>query len=252
MCGRYLRRSDKQQLAEYFHVQANLDELVLSDWNYNVAPATFQPVVRLDHERGERELVLMRWGLVPAFADSPRDFGYNTINAKAETLATSRMYRGPLERRRCLIPADGFYEWKVQPNVPAVAEPVGLFGEVIPKREKKPAVVKQPYCFTLRTGSPFAFAGLWDRWHNPAGDTATLETFTIITTEPNELTAQVHTRMPAILEPKDYAEWLAAEKGVRAPVELLRPLPAERMQMQKANSAVGNIRNNGPEMLEAS
>ena len=115
MCGRYLRKSDKQRIAEAFRVANDLSEMVLPEWDYNVAPTTWQPVIRVEPEGGERELVLMRWGLVPWFARSLKDFGFSTINAKAETLTTSRMWQGPLERRRCLVPADGFYEWKVLP-----------------------------------------------------------------------------------------------------------------------------------------
>ncbi len=256
MCGRYLRRSDKQKLAEAFRTVNDLSGIVLPEWDYNVAPTTFQPVVRLDPE-GERELVLMRWGLVPWFAKSAKDFGYNTINAKAETLSSSRMYQGPLERRRCLVPADGFYEWKVLETDPVAAGTAqgGLFGGSSDQaaaargRRSKAVVEKQPYAFTLRSGEPFAFAGLWERWRDPAQNDAALETFTVITTEPNELTAQVHTRMPVILEPKDYGAWLLASKGERPPLELLRPFPAERMKAQKASRDVGNVRNNRPELI---
>ena len=252
MCGRYLRRSDKQRLAEAFRLAQSeaLDAVVLPDWDYNVAPTTFQPVIRLDEERRERELVLMRWGLVPWFAKSARDFGYSTINAKAETVAGSRMYQAPLERRRCLVPADGFYEWKVlsHRDVAAVA---GLFGDAPPAPKKKAAVEKQPYAFTLRSGKPLAFAGLWERWRDPANRDQALETFTILTTEPNELTAEVHTRMPVILEPKDYDAWLDSGEGIRPPVELLRPFSADEMQATKAHQDVGNVRNNHPGLLNS-
>jgi putative SOS response-associated peptidase YedK len=254
MCGRYLRRSDKQRLAETFRLARTeaLEALVLPDWDFNVAPTTLQPVIRLDEERGERELVLMRWGLVPWFAKSPNDFGYSTINAKAETVATSRLYQGPLERRRCLVPADGFYEWKVLGEVEA-AQVAGLFGDQpVAKTSRKKAVLeKQPYAFTLRSGGSLAFAGLWERWRDPGKRESTLETFTVITTEPNELTAEVHTRMPVILEPKDYALWLDVDEGRRLPVELLRPFPAEQMQAAKAHRDVGNVKNNSPELMVA-
>ena len=153
MCGRYLRKSDKQRIAEAFRVANDLSEMVLPEWDYNVAPTTWQPVIRLEPEGGERELVLMRWGLVPWFARSLKDFGFNTINAKAETLTTSRMWQGPLERRRCLVPADGFYEWKV---LPAAVE-TDLFGKAV--KAKKVAVEKQPYAFTLRSASRLPLRG---------------------------------------------------------------------------------------------
>ena len=119
-----------------------------------------------------------------------------------------------------------------------------------PKRRGKAIPEKQPYAFTLRNGGPFAFAGLWDRWRDPGNGEVTLESFTVITTDPNELTAHVHTRMPVILQPGDYSKWLAAEKGSRPPVELLRPFPAELMQAAKANREVGNVRNNHPGLLD--
>jgi putative SOS response-associated peptidase YedK len=196
--------------------------------------------------------------MVPWFAKSLKDFGYNTINAKAETISTNRMWAGPLERRRCIIPADGFYEWKLlePPEDVIVAQEqatASLFGEVPPakpaKKLKKSAPEKQPYVFTLRSGQPFGFAGLWDRWRDPENAANILESYTVITTDPNELTAHVHTRMPVILAPADYGAWLAAEPGKRAPVELLRPFPAELMHAAKANREVGNVRNNDPGLM---
>src|ERR1700744_403100 len=113
MCGRYYRRSDKQRIADAFHLGQLPDDFVLPDWDYNIAPSTFQPVIRDSKESGERELVLMRWGLVPFFTKQLSDVkGFSTINAKAETLETSATWRRPFQKRRCLIPADGFYEWK--------------------------------------------------------------------------------------------------------------------------------------------
>ncbi len=249
MCGRYLRRSDKQRIAEAFDVAKGLADLVLPPWDYNVAPSTFQPVIRSDRDTGERELTLMRWGLVPYFATDLKRFGYSTINARAESLTTSSTFRGPFERRRCLIPADGFYEWKMLPTPT-------LFGPDI-TANKKSSANKQPYVYTLASGEPFAFAGLWDRWKDPAG--GALESFTIITTTPNELTAEVHNRMPVILRPPDYGLWLRhhpAEKQARPDPQLellalLRPYPAERMAAREAHHDVGNVRNNHPGLLNS-
>jgi putative SOS response-associated peptidase YedK len=113
MCGRYYRRSDKQRIAEAFHLGQLPDNFVMPPWDYNVAPTTHQAVIRHNKQTAERELVLMRWGMVPHFAKSLSDFkGMATINAKAETLMSTAMWRVPFQRRRCLIPADGFYEWK--------------------------------------------------------------------------------------------------------------------------------------------
>lgn len=262
MCGRYLRRSDKQRIAETFHLAKGLADLVLPPWDYNVAPTTFQPVIRADSETAanpipERELTLMRWGLVPYFAKELKTFGYSTINARAESVATSATFRTAFERRRCLVPADGFYEWKVLPELT-------LFGpdpDFEAKPSKKKSAEKQPYAFTLASGEPFAFAGLWDRWKDPAGGfgaggSGVLESFTIITTTPNELTATVHDRMPVILRPQDYDLWLShppAEKNTPQ-LELqalLRPYPADRMAAQPAHPDVGNVRNNHPGLLNS-
>jgi putative SOS response-associated peptidase YedK len=252
MCGRYLRRSDKQRIAEVFHVARGLADLVLPPWDYNVAPTTFQPVIRAERETGERELALMRWGLVPYFAKDLKNFGFSTINARAEAISTSPTFRGSFERRRCLVPADGFYEWK------KLAAPT-LFGPDLGAgpSKKKDAVDKRPYAFTLATGEPFAFAGLWDRWKDAAG--GFLESYTIITTMPNELTATVHDRMPVILRPQDYDLWLKhipVEKHVPPAPELellalLRPYPAEWMKATEAHMDVGNVRNNYPGLLNS-
>jgi putative SOS response-associated peptidase YedK len=225
MCGRYVRRSDKQRIAEAFRVGKLPDGFILPP-DYNIAPSTFQPVIRLNRDTGERELVMMRWGLIPHFAKSLADFkGLANINVKAETIQQKAMWRIPFQKRRCLVPADGFYEW-----------------------QKIDAKTKRPYFYSLNNGKPFAFAGLWDAWK----DTNTNEwllSFAIITTEPNELTAQVHNRMPVILQPRDYDRWLKRGAIEELPVDLLRPYPAEEMKAQAANAAVGNVRNNGPEML---
>jgi putative SOS response-associated peptidase YedK len=226
MCGRYFRQSDKQRLAEAFHLGVLPDGFVLPQSDYNVAPTTFQPVIRADKETGQRELVTMRWGMVPYFAKSPADFkGFSTINAKAETLTTKPMWRGPFKRRRCLVPADGFYEWK-----------------------KLDATTKQPYAFTMLSGEPFAFAGVWDAWKEPDG--GWLQSFAIITTDPNELTATVHNRMPVILKLSDYDRWLTRDAPEHPPVDLLRPYDAGEMNAYPVDPRVGNARNNEPGLCE--
>lgn len=227
MCGRYYRQADKQRIAEAFRLGQLPDDLLLPP-DYNVAPSTFQPVIRQNRDSGERELVMMRWGLVPYFAKTPADFkGFSTINAKAETVTSRAMWRGPFERRRCLVPADGFYEWM-----------------------KLDAKTKRPYAFAMRDALPFAFAGLWDAWKDPVKDER-LQSFSIITTEPNELTAEVHTRMPVILHKGDYDRWLDRGETERPPVDLLRPYEADAMTATACNPLVGNVRNNGPEMLNS-
>jgi putative SOS response-associated peptidase YedK len=227
MCGRYYRRSDKQKIAEAFQL-GKLDDGFALPPDYNVAPTTFQPVIRHTKETGERELVEMRWGMVPHFAKSLAEYkGFSTINAQAENLLTiSGLWRVPFERHRCLVPADGFYEWK-----------------------KLDAKTKQPYSFSMQDGAPFAFAGLWDAWKGPAG--GWLQSFTIITTTPNDLTRTVHNRMPVILHPEDYEEWLMRVDGAKPPAHLLRPYPAEEMVSKEAHKDVGNVKNNHPELLNS-
>ena len=216
MCGRYVRRSDKQRIAEHFRVDpTTFPDLGMS---YNVAPQTFQPIVRLDAQ-GQREIVLMRWGLVPFWAKDAK-IGYSTINAKAETVATSPSFREAFKYRRCLVPADAFYEW-----------------------QKIDAKTKQPFAIGMQDGSPYAFAGLWERWHD-AGAEAALETYTILTTDPNAVLEPLHNRMPVILAPKDYDRWLAPAEPQQLPTDLLRAFPAELMTAWKVDRQVGNVRNN--------
>jgi putative SOS response-associated peptidase YedK len=221
MCGRYFRKSDKQRIAEAFHLGRVEDLPLESAPSYNVAPTTMQPVIRNNRDTGEREMVAMRWGMVPHFAKSLADFkGFSTINAQAETLLSKAMWRVPFQRRRCLIPADGFYEWK--------------------KLDQK---TKQPYAFGMRSGEPFAFAGVWDAWKDPATEDW-LQSFSVITTGPNELTVTVHNRMPVILEPTNYERWLGRADVERPPVDLLRPYQADEMTAHPVDPRVGNVRNN--------
>ncbi len=192
--------------------------------SYNIAPQSFQPVVRLDPETGERELTVMRWGLVPFWAKDAK-MAFNTINAKAETVATSPAYREPWKRRRCLVPADWFYEWR-----------------------KVDAKAKQPYAIALKDDGLFAFAGLWDTWKNKASGEE-LQTYTILTTDPNELLKPIHNRMPVIVARRDYERWIAPAEPSKLPVDLLRPYPAEEMTAWKVSRAVGNVQNDNPGLI---
>lgn len=176
-------------------------------------------MVRLDSETGQRELFVMRWGLVPFWSKDGKA-GYSTINARAETVITSATYREAMKRRRCLVPADLFFEW-----------------------QKVDAKTKQPYAIGLQDGSLIAFAGLWETWKDKTtGETK--ETFTIITTDPNEVMQGLHDRMPVMLQPKDYTRWMAPADPAQLPVDLLRPFPAEDMKAWKVGQDVGNVRNN--------
>ena len=138
----YYRKTDKQNIAETFHAHLVDDGTPSPSWDYNVAPTTIQPIIRNNRDTGERELVSLRWGLIPFFTRDIKEVkGISTINARAETVATSRTYREPFKKRRCLVPASGFYEWK-----------------------RLDAKNKQPFAFDLINGKMMAFAGLWDAW----------------------------------------------------------------------------------------
>jgi putative SOS response-associated peptidase YedK len=187
MCGSYYRKSDKQKIAEAFHA-TKVDDFPLPPWDYNVAPTSMQPIIRQSRDTGERELSQMRWGLVRFFTkDLSKIRGLSTINARAETFSGAATYREPFKKRRCLVPASGFYEWK-----------------------KLDTKNKQPFAFDLTNGKMLAFAGLWDAWKDPANG-QWLQSYTIITTEANELMAPVHDRMPVILHPGDFNRWLDRE-----------------------------------------
>jgi putative SOS response-associated peptidase YedK len=221
MCGRFARRSTQEVLADWFGVE--LEDMPWFAPTYNAAPQSVQPVVRLNRDSGAREFALMRWGLVPFWAKDAK-VGYTTINARAEEALTKTMYREAFKKRRCLIPADAFYEWR-----------------------RIDAKTKIPFAFALTGNQPYAFAGLWERWQPKNAEP--LETFTILTTDPNPLVEPMHNRMPAILEPADYSRWLEAGDVARPPVDLLRPLPAAKMLSWQVGDRLGNVRNNDPELL---
>ena len=177
MCGRVVTASGPEELSEYLGVDAIVD--VLDGPDHNVAPSGRLPLA-WDVVDGERLMGTARWGLVPRWAKDP-SFGERTFNARAETAAEQPSYRVPLRKRRCLVPSNGFYEWKREGDR------------------------KQPYCIRAVEGSEheglFALAGLWESWR---GGDESLETFTILTTTPNNIVAPIHDRMPVIIQPKDY------------------------------------------------
>ena len=204
--------------------------------DYNIAPTTLQPIVRQERESEDREMVLARWGLVPFVAKSLADFkGFTTFNARAESITTSATWRGPFKTRRCLVPVDGFYEWK--------------------KLDDSAKPKKQPFAIALKSGEPMAFAGLWDAWKEPKKSPQTVDTwlqsFSIITTEANEIMAPIHNRMPVILAERDWQRWLDRDPDARPPIDLLRPFDSDAMKTECCNPLVGNVRNNGPEMLNS-
>src|SRR5271169_3941763 len=193
MCGRYRLSRRKQLIQEYFDTA---DEV---DWEprYNIAPSQSLGVIRQDREKPERHFSLARWGLIPYWAKDP-SIGYKLINARSETVSSKPAFRDAFERQRCLIPADGFYEWR------------------------RVGRAKQPFHFGMADDSLFAFAGLWDRWKDATGQV--VESCSILTTMPNPLLADVHERMPVILGPEHYDLWLdPGFKRVQAVKEMLGP-----------------------------
>jgi putative SOS response-associated peptidase YedK len=220
MCGRYAITSPLEALIKAFAVKGARPNL---QPRYNAAPSQDLPVVRAGREG--REITLMHWGLVPSWSKGP-DSRYSMINARAETVASKPAYRGPFRRRRCLIPANGFYEWK------------------------KTADGKQPYFIALATGEAFAFAGLWDHWTGAQGDEIT--SFAIIVTAANDCVRPIHDRMPVILGPDDHEAWLG-ERGAPSRTKLaimLRPYPAELMRAYPVSRDVNSPANDSPELLE--
>jgi putative SOS response-associated peptidase YedK len=219
MCGRYYRTADKQAIAEQFHATATTDEPLPP--GYNIAPSTIQPIIRQARDTGARELTGMRWGLV-GFGSTGPDPKRATFNARADNLERSGLWRAPLHKRRCLVPVSGFYEWR------------------------KPD--KAPFRFTLRDQPMYAFAGLWDGWKAPDGHW--LQSFSIITVEASPEMRSIHDRMPAILSPRDYDEWLDRTEIERPPIHLLRPYAEPGFQIHAANPGVGNVRNQDPAVLD--
>ncbi|HEY0793669.1 MAG TPA: SOS response-associated peptidase [Chthoniobacterales bacterium] len=218
MCGRYRRTQKEEELAKLYGIKIPPARDVPISWN--VAPQQDVLAVRRNPDSGERSLDALRWGLVPAWAKDPK-VGYRTINARVETVDTSPSYRSAFKKRRCLIPADGFYEWK------------------------KVAGGKLPYAIGMADGRPFAFAGLWEGWQDPATG-EWLRTCTILTGRPNALVRTIHDRMPVILPHDQQEAWLTASlsKGD------LQPFPAEAMKAWTVSTRVNNPKNNGPDLAE--
>ena len=225
MCGRFTNQYTWEELVRLYRItEPYIKPISNLEPRYNFAPMQRGPVVRLDKE-GRREPAIMRWGLVPSWSKDDKS-GAAMINAKAETVAEKPAYRSAFKSRPCLVVADGFFEW----------------AKISPKE-------KQPYFITTKNHEPFAFAGLWEWWR--AKDAPKVapghETFTILTTEPNALCAPIHDRMPVILSPEDWDKWLATPDDRKA---LLRSFPTEKMESWLIGKAVGNVRNDGRELIQ--
>lgn len=205
-------------MEEYFETGSDEPE-----WSprYNIAPTQPVPVIRQNPKETRRELSLMRWGLIPAWAKDS-SIATQTINARSETAATKPAFRDPLASRRCLVPADGFYEWS------------------------RSGKTKQAYCFEVNDGELFAFAGLWDRWKDPSGQW--IKSCSILTTAPNAVTSSVHDRMPVILDPSDYDIWLdPGMKSLKAVSGMLKPYDARMMRCYPVSSRVNHVANDDAE-----
>ncbi|MEO6308774.1 MAG: SOS response-associated peptidase [Nitrospiraceae bacterium] len=220
MCGRFTQTATPEVIAEHFH----LDEPPLFTPRYNIAPSQQVAAIRFNAETTTRECVMLRWGLIPSWAKDPK-IGNQCINAKAETVAEKPSFRSAFKKRRCLVVADGFYEWQVQ------------------------GTRKQPMWIGLRDRRPFAFAGLWEHWSPNDGEP--IESCTIITTEPNELMQPIHNRMPVILAPSSYDQWLdPAFQNIETLNGLLRPYPSEELTAHPVSTLVNNPRHDAPQCLE--
>ena len=217
MCGRYGLNASPAKLRTRFNVPA-VPELPFDGQLHNIAPSQQMPIVR--QGKDSREMALARWGLIPNWAKDAK-IGYSLINASADTVAEKPAYRSAFKRRRCLVAADGFYEWKATGGK-----------------------VKQPYFISLKDKEPFGFAGLWEQWDNPE-DGKTVESFSIITTEPNELMAPIRNRMPVILRTQDYSTWLDPEEVPDTLKGLLRPFDAQLMDAFPVSTYVNSPRNQG-------
>ncbi|MEL7041808.1 MAG: SOS response-associated peptidase [Pseudomonadota bacterium] len=227
MCGRFFRHGVSwEEYSTYLDLfeYAGIDP---PEPAYNIAPTQIAPIVRIAMEdenvpAGARHLAPAAWGLVPSWWRKPlKEKTFSTFNARSETVATSNTFRGSFRHKRCLVPASGFYEW------------TGPKGR------------KTPFAVGLRNRRWFCFAGLWDR---ATIDGSQIDTFTILTTTPNDLMAGLHTRMPVILEPGDYQRWLnASHQDVD---DLFEPFASDAMQAWPVSPAVGNVRNQGRELID--
>ena len=229
MCGRYTSTSTSEQVAAFFAAEeVKTEELPL---RYNVAPSQLVYAIaerRRTDDQPQRQLGSFRWGLVPSWAKDP-SIGNRMINARAETLSSRNAYKRALVRHRCIIPADAFYEWQIR--------------ELEGKRQKAPYVIRH------RDGSPLAFAGLWEVWHD--AEDRPLRTCVIITTEANRLLAPIHDRMPVVLPPDTWDEWLdPGNQDVTRLQKLLVPAPTKEFEAYEISTLVNNVRHEGPELIE--
>ena len=222
MCGRYQLKTESGRLAELFHA-LHVEGADLLVPRYNIAPGTPVLIVR-DTPTGRR-IEHVRWGLVPGWADDPK-IGYRMINARSETAASKPGFRGAMKYRRCIVPVSGLYEWKKIDNR-----------------------TKLPHHITVEGTDVFGLAGLWESWQDPAGNE--LDTCTILTCAPNEMMADLHDRMPVILDPNQYDAWLDPDQqDAQAASRLLKPYAADKMAAWPVSTYVNKAGNEGPRCIE--
>jgi putative SOS response-associated peptidase YedK len=219
MCGRFALYSDPFVLARWFGVDS------LPDYrpSYNVAPSQAVAIIR--QQAGRRSMARVRWGLVPAWSKAAKT-GFSTINARAETVASKPAFRAAFRQRRCLVPADGWYEWQALANTQA----------------------KQPWFISSQAGKPLALAGLWELWQNPQG--GVLESCSIIVTEANDFMQPIHERMPVILAPASWDDWLSpATKDTQALHNFLKPYAGNDLTAWPVSVLVNSPRHDSAECL---
>jgi putative SOS response-associated peptidase YedK len=218
MCGRFSLNAAEAELRRLFGFDGPPLNLMP---RYNIAPTQTTPVVAIGRAGG-RALVMMRWGLIPSWAKD-MTIGAKLINARADTVAEKPSFRAAFAKRRCLVPADGFYEWQAAGGR------------------------KQPYRIHRPDNAPFAFAGLWEQWRGPDG---LVLTFTIVTTEANARLRPIHARMPVVLAPGDFATWLDAATPAQAALALLRPCPDDWLMAEPVGTRVNNVKNDDPSVWD--
>jgi putative SOS response-associated peptidase YedK len=242
MCGRDASFLPPDLIARLFGTKNPLPNLKPT---WNMAPTMDAPVVRRHPDSGERHLDALTWGFVPAFTKSLKE-ARRPVNARSETVTTSGMFRNAFARRRCLVPASAFYEWQAGERQAGERQAGEQQAGARQAGARQPgAAGKTPYAIARTDGDPMAFAGIWEGWRTPDGDI--LRTFAILTTTANAQMAVLHERMPVILEQSDWPAWLGEEEA--DPAALLRPAAEGILRLWPVDKRVGNVRNDGPELL---